>query len=265
MGARVTRSRPSRRLRTLPREAPASFEARVLPGAAAVAEEAAREFARGAEECLRDRAVFRVALSGGSTPRALYERLARSPFRSRIDWDRIRFFFGDERCVPPDNERSNYRMARETLFEPLRIPLDHVFRMRGEDEPHAAAAQYAHALASEFARSRSGVRLDLVFLGLGPDGHTASLFPGTKALLERKRPVAANYVGKFREWRLTLTYPVFNAGRRVIFLAVGEEKREPVNRILKRQRGYRELPAAGIRPRRGALLWLLDEEAGRDL
>jgi len=249
----------------LPREAPARFEARVLPDLDSLAEEAAREFARAAKECLRDRALFRVALAGGSTPRVLHDRLVRKPYRSRIDWNRIRFFFGDERCVPPDHERSNYRMARETLFEPLRIPSDHVFRMRGEEEPHAAAAEYARTIASEFARSRSGVRFDLVFLGLGPDGHTASLFPGTKALGERNRPVAANYIPKFREWRLTLTYPAFNSARRMIFLAAGEEKREPASRILKRERGYRELPAARIRPRCGALLWLLDEEAGRDL
>jgi 6-phosphogluconolactonase len=249
----------------LPREAPARFEVRVLPGVESLAEEAAREFELAASEALRDRVLFRVALSGGSTPRALHEHLTGKPYRTRIAWDRIRFFFGDERCVPPDHERSNFRMARETLFEPLRIPPDHVFRMHGESDPPAAAAEYSRTLACEFARSRSGPRFDLVFLGLGPDGHTASLFPGTHALAERARLVVANFVPKFHEWRLTSTYRLLNAARRVVFLAAGEEKREPVNRIVKREPGYRKLPAAGVRPREGALLWLLDEEAGRDL
>ncbi len=238
----------------LPREAPARFEVRVLPGLDSLAEEAAREFDHAVSDALRDRVVFRVALSGGSTPRSLHERLAAKPYRTRIAWERIRFFFGDERCVPPDHDRSNFRMARETLFEPLRIPSDHIFRMRGEADPPAAAAEYGRTLASEFARSRSGPRFDLVFLGLGPDGHTASLFPGTKALGERVRLVVANYVPKFRE-----------SARRVVFLAAGEEKREPVNMVLKREPGWRKLPASGIRPRDGTLLWLLDEEAGRDL
>jgi 6-phosphogluconolactonase len=248
-----------------PRAAPARFEVRVLPGLDSLAQEAAREFDHAVSDALRDRVVFRVALSGGSTPRALHERLARKPYRPRIAWDRIRFFFGDERCVPPDHERSNYRMARETLFDPLRIPSDHVFRMRGEANPPAAAAEYERTLEREFARSPSRPRYDLVFLGLGPDGHTASLFPGTKALRERVRLVVANDVPNFQEWRLTSTYRLLNAARRVVFLAAGEEKREPVNKILKREAGYRKLPAAGVRPREGALLWLLDEEAGRDL
>jgi 6-phosphogluconolactonase len=249
----------------LPPAAPARFEVRVLLGLDSLAEEAAREFDHAVSDVLRDRVVFRVALSGGSTPRALHERLAAKPYRTRIAWDRIRFFFGDERCVPPDHDRSNFRMARETLFDPLRIPSDHVFRMRGEADPAAAAAEYARTLASQFARSRSRPRFDLVFLGLGPDGHTASLFPGTKALGERVRLVVANYVPKFREWRLTSTYRLLNAARRVVFLAAGEEKREPVNRIVKREPGWRMLPASGIHPQSGTLLWLLDEEAGRDL
>ncbi len=236
---------------------------RVLPDLDSLAEEGAREFARAAAEALRDRGVFRVSLSGGSTPRALHKGLARSPFRSTIDWGRIRFFFGDERCVPADDQRSNFRMTRETLFAPLRIPPDHVFRMHGEGEPREAARQYARLLQKEFAQPRP--RFDLILLGLGQDGHTASLFPGTMALAERRRLVAANYVPKLREWRLTLTYPVLNSARRVIFLAAGAEKRKAVSRIVKRQRGYRKLPAARVRPRRGTLLWLLDEEAGRDL
>lgn len=239
-------------------------EVRILPDPAALAEEAAREFQSACADAIRDRGVFRVGLSGGSTPRALHQRLTRAPFRAGIDWKRVRFFWGDERCVPPDNERSNYRMARETLLGPLRIPGRQVFRMRGEDEPRAAAAAYESVLAAELD-GESPPRLDLVFLGLGPDGHTLSLFPGTRAIGERDRAVVANYVPRFREWRLTLTYPTLNASRRVVFLAEGESKREPATEILKRKRGSRDLPASGVHPRRGSLLWLLDEAAGRDL
>ena len=251
--------------RKLPEPAPASFEVRILPDLESLAEEAAREFSSAAAKSIRDHALFRVALAGGSTPRALHERLTLPPFRSAIDWDRVRFFWGDERCVPPEHERSNYRMAKETLLDPLGIPSAHVFRMRGEEEPRAAASLYEKVLTDAFAGERPRPRSDLVFLGLGADGHTASLFPGTRALSERKRSAVANYVPKFREWRLTLTSPVFNAARRVVFLIAGEEKRAPAEKILRKERGYRQLPASGIQPRQGSLLWLLDEAAGGGL
>jgi 6-phosphogluconolactonase len=227
-----------------------------------VAQEGARAFLAAARDAIRHRGLFRVALSGGSTPRALHQLLTRAPFSAEVDWKRVRFFWGDERCVPPDHERSNYRMARETLLEPLRISPSQVFRMRGEDDPRAAAAAYRAVLAQELGRVQ---RFDLVLLGLGPDGHTLSLFPATRALDERNRAAVANYVPKFREWRLTLTYPAVNDARLAVFLAEGEEKREPATEILKRKRGYRDLPASGVHPRPGRLLWLLDEEAGRDL
>src|SRR5215467_1119629 len=155
-------------MKQLPPPAPARFEVRVLPDLESLAEEAAGEFRRAASEGMRRRSFFRVALAGGSTPRLLHEQLVRERGRFRIEWKRVRFFFGDERCVPPDNERSNYRMARETLFDPIGISADEVFRMRGEGEPHAAADEYARTLEREFARSRSGPRFDLVLLGLGP-------------------------------------------------------------------------------------------------
>jgi 6-phosphogluconolactonase len=195
----------------------------------------------------------------------VHERLARAPFRTSIDWGRVRFFFGDERCVPPDSDRSNYRMARETLFEPLRIPPARVFRMKGEAPPKEAAADYARVLEAELPRERGWPTLDFVFLGLGTDGHTASLFPGTRALDEKKARVAASWVPKLREWRLTATYPLVNAARRIVFLAAGLEKRDPATTILKRRPGWRELPAARVRPGRGTVLWLLDEEAGGTL
>ena len=229
----------------------------------ALAEAGAREFARAAGDAISDRGVFRVALAGGSTPRAMYERLTRSPYRGSIRWERARFFWGDERCVPPDSERSNYRMAREALLKPLGIPPRQVFRMKGEEEPARAARAYEDVLRREF-RGRPA-RLDLVLLGLGEDGHLASLFPGTRALGESRRLVAANAVAKFSEWRLTLTYRAINAARRIVFLVSGEEKAAPLTKILRKRRGWRDLPASRVSPRRGTMLWLLDQAAASRL
>lgn len=155
-------------------------------------------------------------------------------------------------------------MAREALFDPLRIPPENVFRMKGEEEPERAAADYEHALRQEF-RSDGRPRFDFVLLGMGTDGHTASLFPGFPALSEGRRDVVANFVPSLEEWRLTLTYPVFNAARRVVFLVAGADKSRPAAQIIKRSREARDLPASRIRPRRGSVLWLLDEAAAREL
>jgi 6-phosphogluconolactonase len=231
----------------------------VLPSAEDLAEAAAEQFREAAGEAIGSRGVFRVALSGGSTPRAIHARLAAPPLRDSIAWDRIDFFFGDERCVPPDSGRSNYRMAKETLFEPLGIDPGRVHRMRGEETPKTAAAGYAKTLDAT-----GGIPFDLVFLGMGPDGHTASLFPGTRAL-EAAGAVAANWVPAQKEWRITLTLSTLNAARRVVFLVGGVEKAPVATAILTRARGYRRYPAALVRPKRGSLLWLLDEEAGARL
>ena len=174
------------------------------------------------------------ALSWGSTPRLLFDALTRPPFREEVAWSRARFFFVDERCVPPEHERSNYRMARQHLLEPLEIPSDRVVRMRGEGEPDTAAREYEDALDAEFGGAGVAPRFDFVLLGLGADGHTASLFPGTAALLEERRAVVANHVPKLGEWRLTLTLPVLNAARHAIFLVTGAEKSEAVAAVTKR-------------------------------
>ncbi len=168
-------------------------------------------------------------------------------------------FFVDERCVPPSHERSNYRLAREHLLDPIRVPAANVFRMRGEDEPRRAAAAYEKVLREEFG-SRTP-RFDLVLLGLGPDGHTASLFPGTPALAEKTRWVVPNPSPTPGERRLTLTLPVLNAARRVDFLVAGKDKASVVATILGKKPGYRKLPASRVSPKRGSLVWILDEEA----
>lgn len=242
--------------------APASFEVAVLPDAEALAAAAADEFARSAAGAIRQRRFFDVALSGGSTPRALYRRLARQPHRDAVRWDRVRFFFGDERSVSPDAERSNFGMAHDELFRPLRIPMRRVFRIPGEAEPARAARAYEKTLRSRL--SGRPPRFDLVLLGLGEDGHTASLFPGTAALTEDRRLVVENAQPATGEPRVTLTLRAINAARRVIFLVAGREKASIASKIIKKRRGYRGLPAAMVSPRRGTLLWLLDETAASD-
>ncbi|HKA35606.1 MAG TPA: 6-phosphogluconolactonase [Thermoanaerobaculia bacterium] len=243
--------------------APASFEIAVLPDADSLALAAADEFARSAADAVSRRGLFHVALSGGSTPRALYRRLTKPPHRGAIPWDSVRFFFGDERCVPPGDDRSNYRMAREALFKPLRIAPRRVFRVRGEDDPARAAREYERLLRAHVPGRPP--RLDLVLLGLGEDGHTASLFPGTPALTEGKRLAVENPGPRPGEPRITLTYRAIDSARRVIFLVSGSTKAKIAAAVLAKRGRRPDLPAARVAPRRGTLLWLLDEEAGSRL
>jgi 6-phosphogluconolactonase len=248
----------------LPTEGPPHFEIRVLPDPTEAAIAAARELVATATDSFHDHGVFRPALSGGSTPRLLFDALAGAAFRPLVAWSRARIFFVDERCVPPDDERSNYRLAKEHLLDPLGVPAENVFRMRGDEEPQRAADEYEDLLRKEFTGDHVP-QLDFVLLGLGPDGHTASLFPGTHAVDERRRWVAANYVPKLDEWRLTLTLPVLNAARRAVFLVVGEEKRDAVAAVLRSERGSAGLPASLVRPPRGSLVWIVDEAAAAEL
>jgi len=246
-------------VRELPAEASSSFEVRVLPDPKEAALAAALEVAHVARDAVANRGIFRIALSGGSTPRLLFDALTRAPFREGIAWSRARFFFVDERSVPPDHERSNYRMARERLFEPLEIPPDRVERMRGEDDPETGARAYEDVLAADFGGPGPAFRFDFVLLGLGADGHTASLFPGTAALAEERRAVLANYVPKMGEWRLTLTLPVLNAARHAVFLVTGAEKSEAVAAVTERR--VPDLPASRVHLHGGSLIWIVDEAA----
>jgi 6-phosphogluconolactonase len=244
----------------LPPEGPPRFEVRVLPDPSEAAEAAARELVAAFSDSLADHGRFRVAFSGGSTPKLLFDRLAQDTFRTLVDWTRARVFFVDERCVPPGDARSNYRLAKEHLLDPLRVPPENVFRMRGEEEPRRAAGEYEALLEREFEPDVPP-RFDYVLLGLGTDGHTASLFPGTKALEETRRCAVENYVPKLGEWRLTLTLPVLNAARRAVFLVVGKEKRDAVAAVVRTERSRADLPASLVRPDRGSLVWILDEAA----
>jgi len=191
--------------------------------AGGVAKAAAKRFVDSARRAVDKSGRFIVALAGGSTPRLLYHLLTETPYSEAMPWTKTYFAFGDERCVPPDHPDSNYRMVRETLLDPLSIPAVQVLRMKGEQPPVDAARRYEVRLGDLFLNQRHR-HFDLVLLGVGADGHTASLFPGTAALEERARWVVANHVPRLDAWRLTLTLAAFNSARRVIFMATGEEK-----------------------------------------
>jgi 6-phosphogluconolactonase len=228
----------------------------VLPDAAALAQAAAGHFLTLAAPAIKARGRFDVALAGGSTPKAMNAILAAQP--QAIDWTRVRFFFGDERCVPPDHPDSNFRMTRETLFAPLGIAESQIFRMHGEDEPHAAADAYDALLARELGNAAA---FDAIFLGMGPDGHTASLFPGTIAGIDEGRRVVANFVAKFDTFRLTVTPRVINAARHVTITAGGAEKAASLRAVLDGPRDPDTYPSQLVAPASGELTWFVDAAA----
>jgi len=212
-------------------------------------EDAASFIAHAAEEAIEEHGFFRLALSGGKTPRTVYQALALRECR----WPKWIITFGDERCVPPDDSQSNYRMASEALL--MLVSPGEVFRIQGEIDPETAAAQYnstLKALADRFGEER--YTHDLVLLGLGDDGHTASLFPGTAALNETEKDVVSNFVPKFNASRITFTYPQINTARRVTFLVNDPKKEEVIQKVLEGGHGY---PTQGVRPEKGELVWLL--------
>jgi 6-phosphogluconolactonase len=225
-----------------------------------LAEAAARGFAARADEAIGERGRFAVVLAGGSTPKATYQILGRD-YADRIDWSKVHVFFGDERTVPPDHEDSNYGMAREALLD--HIPVASVHRMRGELPPDEAAGAYEEELRDFFGAGELP-RFDLILLGIGGDGHTASLFPETSALEVHDRWVVANPVLKLDTTRITLTVPVINAARAVYFLVAGEGKAEALAQILEGDPDPRGYPASLIQPQAG-LEWMLDRSAASEL
>lgn len=239
-------------------------EIRILPNPEAIAETAAAEFLRAADEALREKGVFYVALAGGSTPKALYTLLSKNPvLQAKVPWSKTQFFFGDERHVAPDDKESNFRMANEAMFSVARVDARQIYRIKGEEPDAATAAQgYEQDLQAAFRLADGQLpRFDLVLLGMGPEGHTASLFPGTKALKEEKRLVAHNWVGKLFTDRITLTPPVLNNSARVLFLVHGAEKAPALKAVLEGPYEPEQLPAQMIQPRRGSVLWLVDPTA----
>ena len=234
-----------------------------FPDAEAVALFAASEFVRRARKATWDRGVFRVALAGGSTPQLTYELLAGSKFAPQVDWASVQVYFGDERAVAPDHHDSNFNMAHNALLGSVPLHSSQIHRMAGEHgDLHEAALEYAEVLASTFGTTpaQGFPRFDLVLLGMGKDGHTASLFPHTEALDEQRAWVVHNEVPQLHTNRLTLTAPLINAARAVIFLVAGDDKAQPLERVLEGERNPSEFPSQLIQPE-GELLWLVDEAA----
>jgi len=239
-------------------------EVRILPDLDALSRAAADEFLRTAREAIRQGGRFTVALSGGHTPRRLYEYLINCPQEriGELPSEKMEIFFGDERQVVPDHAESNFRMVRETLLANGRIPLANVHRIQGELDPQQAADLYEAELRKCFGLAPGQPpRFDLILLGLGTDGHTASLFPGTSALAEERRWACANWVPKLQSHRVTLTLPVLNAGAKVVFLVSGKEKAEVLRAVLQCEDEGVKLPAQLVRPHSGRLRWLVDADA----
>jgi 6-phosphogluconolactonase len=238
---------------------------RILPDAQAVARAAAELFVTCARDAQALRGVFHVALSGGSTPRLFHAMLAASPLREQVDWSRIQFFWGDERCVPPGDPESNYGMARETLLDAVPVPPSHIHRMRGEEEPARAAREYEAELRQVFAAAPDSTpRFDLIYMGMGPDGHTLSLFPRTAVLGVTDRLVVANHVPQLNTNRITFTTTLANNAALVAFVIAGADKAPALVRVLEGPRDPEQYPSQLIAPA-GELLYLLDQSAAAQL
>ena len=248
--------------------APVTVTYQVWPTAEEMALASARLFATRVEQAAAARGVARIAISGGSTPQATFKLLAdpAMPFLATVPWDKLQLFWVDERSVPPDHPESNYGVCRDLLLSKVPIAPGNVFRMEGELEPEQAASRYESTLRNAMKlEGAESPAFDLVVLGMGPDGHTASLFPETEALNELGRLVVANHVPQKDTWRITLTWPVINQGREVAFEVEGKGKTAILGEVLTGPRDPERLPSQLIRPANGKLLFLLDEDAAAKL
>ena len=233
---------------------------RVLPTLRDLAHAAALDFVQRAEAAIEKHDRFTVALTGGSTPRDAYAMLASNAYASRVNWQRVILFWGDERCVPPDAAASNYRMVKRALLDHVPIPAENIHRMRGEDNPAEAAAAYERLL-DEIV----GERFDFIHLGMGDDAHIASLFPGSDGLHEQTRRVVAQYAADQKMWRITLTPAAINRADHITFLVAGSRKADAVARVLKGPQDPDANPAQIVAPEDGHVLWLIDADAAHKL
>jgi 6-phosphogluconolactonase len=243
-----------------------SVEIRTLTTPQELFEAGAELVAHAAKEAVEEHGRFTIALSGGSTPRSLYNLLATNA-RTSLPWDRMFFFFGDERHVPPSDKDSNFRMADEAMLSKVPVPEANIFRVPAENPDAAAAAEaYEQSLRKFFSLEPGQVPVfDVILLGLGPDGHTASLFPGTAAVQEKSRLVVANWVEKFNTHRITLTLPVLNAARCVAFLVSGTDKAPALEAVLQSNASGEQYPAKLVHPTNGKLIWFVDRAAASGL
>ena len=243
----------------------ATRDLHIVEDEATLARELANRIVADARRALAARKSFALALAGGSTPKATYTLLA-AEYADALDWSRVRFFFGDERCVAPTDEQSNYRTAHDALFAPLGIAVANVFRMRGEDEPASAARAYADVLRAKLERTSDGSPIfDLVLLGMGPDGHTASLFPGADPHTDDALLVRAPYVATFATHRLTLTPFVINAARAIVVATAGYAKAQALHAIFDGPSDPMRYPIAILAPRNGTLDFIVDRAAASQL
>lgn len=243
---------------------PSTRNIEVLANAPDLFHAAAEEFVRAGRSAIGAQGRFSVALSGGSTPKALYSLLAAN--YADFAWNRVFLFFGDERHVPPTDAESNYRMVNESLLTKITIPAENVFRVKAENADADAAAEDYEQKLRRFFELKPGEfpRFDLILLGMGPDGHTASLFPDSAALDEQSRLVVANWVAKFNTHRITFTFPVLNHAAEVMFMAVGADKADMLHQVLE-GKPTPPLPSQRVQPSDGTLLWMLDEAAAAKL
>jgi 6-phosphogluconolactonase len=240
-------------------------EVRILPDAASIAKRAAQQFVQAATAAVKEKGSFAVALAGGSTPKALYGLLVNDPaLRSQVPWEKMHFFFGDERNVAPDHPDSNFRMASEAMISKAPLKPEQVSRIKGEyQDTEKAALEYQQTLRSYFNLTDGQLpRLDLVLLGMGNEGHTLSLFPGTKALHDNGRLVVRNWVGKLYTERVTMTAPMPNNAGLVIFMVTGADKALALKGVLEGPYEPEQLPSQLIQPKNGKLLWLVDTTVG---
>jgi len=241
-------------------------EIKIFPELAKLAEAVAVELQKASKQANEAGRQFNLVLAGGGTPRAVYEYLTRPEFKSSIHWNCIHFFWGDERCVPPDHEDSNYRMAREALLDPLKIPQENIHRILGENDPAIEAVRYAQEINNNLKPlSGETPRFDWILLGLGTDGHTASLFPGAQPIEDRSGLCAVAIQPESGQQRITLTNRVLNQAHRVSFIVTGKSKGQVVAEILNESPQSKNYPATHVHPGQGTLEWFLDQEAAEKL
>ena len=248
--------------------ASANYEIEIVSDSAALSRKAVEMLVSRITEIIPQKQYFSIALSGGSTPKALFSLMVEDDlFNAKIPWDKIHFFWGDERHVPPEHPDSNYGMANEAMLATAQVSSKNIHRVRAEKPDAGRVAEEYEKELQKFFRLTAGQLpvFDFVLLGMGPDGHTASLFPGTKALQERKRLVVANWVEKFQSYRITMTAPVLNNADMVVFLVSGEEKAEILQKVLEGGFQSELLPSQLIQPKSGRLLWLVDRSAASRL
>lgn len=247
---------------------PVTVALAVYPNDAEVTEAAAELFTTAAEKAVAARGVARLAISGGSTPKAMFELLANAsaPYLRRVPWAKVQLFWVDERCVEPEDAESNYGMTKAAMLDKVPLPPGNIHRMEGERDPEEAASRYESEIRNTFKLEGAETpTFDLILLGLGPDGHTASLFPHSGGLDEMARIVIANYIPQKDRWRLTLTWPVITQGREVAFLMEGTEKAVMIERVFTGAYDPETYPAQLIRPASGKLTLLMDSAAAAKL